>query len=587
MAALLAATAPLAASCTRSDPDARPSPEGPTVRSTVQLPADARLAIGRGASLVFSPDGRRLVFVAGVDGIAQLYQRAVDRSDVSPIAGTNGASNPFFSPDGTWLGFFADGKLKKVALHGGAPITIADAPAPRGEAWTPDGDIILTPRDNTSLWRVPAGGGTLEPFTVLADGDGSHRWPQVLPSGKGVMYTVWNGTWEPAQIVVQPPGGGARRVVLKGGGYGRFVAVDADRGYIVYAQPDIMAVPFDLTQLAVTGPPRPVADGVLSNFSGVAQFAVSASGALAYISSSGDVEERDLVWVDRSGAATPAATLRGIGRWFELSPDGTRVVRYDSRGSTREIRTENLVTRASIRISAPADLASAAPVDRLNAVWSADGRRIAYAAGRPLNLFVASSDGSGRETRLTTSANTQWPASFSPDGNALTYVELDPLSGSDIWVLRLDAAGGGTRPLLRTPFSESAPMISRDGRWLAYQSNESGRYEVYVQRWPDGGARHQLSSGEGVYPRWSPKGDELFYRSGAAREGMVAVSIKPGPEFRADPPRVLFNSRGYDSIFAPSPDGSRFLMIPVLGDQVVTQINLVINWLGDLHRNAS
>jgi hypothetical protein len=558
------------------------------MRTTVQLPADARLTIGRGASVACSPDGRRLVFVADLSGTSQLYLRALDRPDAAALAGTEGASNPFFSADGLWLGFFADGKLKKIALQGGAPITIADAPAARGAAWTPEGDIILTPRDNTALWRVPANGGKLEPFTALADGDVSHRWPHVLPAGKGVMYTVWSGTWETAQLVVQPPDGSARRVVMKQGGYGRFVAGEADRGYVVYAAPDLMAVPFDLARLAVSGAPIAIATGVLTNFSGGAHFAVSADGTLAYISTSGDADERELVWVDRAGRATPAAKLRGVGRWFDLSPDATRIVRYATEGSTREVRIEDLVKRTSTRVSAPPDLASAGPVARLNAVWSADGRQIVYAAGKPLNLFLASSDGSGREERLTTSHNTQWPASFLPDGKTLTFVELDPLSGSDLWALPLDGtAKREPRPILRTPFSESAPMISPDGRWLAYQSNESGRYEVYVQPFPGGGSRRQVSTGEGVYPRWSAAGDELFYRAGAARESLVSVRITTGSEFRAGPARVLFDSRGYESNFAPSPDAARFLMMSLPArDQVVAQLTLVTNAFADLARHG-
>jgi serine/threonine-protein kinase len=560
------------------------------VHGSVALPADAKLTIGRGASIAFSPDGQRLVFVAAASGPAQLYQRPVAGGAAAPIAGTDGASNPFFSPDGRWLGFFADGKLKKISIQGGAPITVADAPAPRGEAWTAEDDIIITPRDNTSLWRVPANGGKLEPFTTLADGDVSHRWPSVLPDRKGILYTVWNGTWEPSQVVVQPAGGGPRRALLKGAGYGRYVAGDtAGRGYIVYAQPDVMAVPFDLSTLTVTGPPVDVADGVLTNFSGGAQFAVS-DGALAYISASGEADvERPLVWVDRHGSATPATKLRGVGRWFDLSPDGGRLARYRDEGQVNDVWVEDLSGGTPTRITSRRDPVSVRNSDRLNAIWSPDGRSIIYAAGQPLNLFRAAADGSGADERLTTSGNLQWPASLSPDGRTLAYVEIDPLSGSDLFVLSLDADGKphGSQPFLRTPFNESAPMISPDGRWIAYQSNESGRYEIYVQPFPAGGARVQVSTAEGVYPRWSAKGDELFYRSGSAREGLVSVAIKPGKDFRTDPPKVLFDSRGYDSIYGPSKDGSRFLMIPVRArDSVVTQITLVTNWLSDLGRHG-
>ena len=168
------------------------------------------------------------------------------------------------------------------------------------------------------------------------------------------------------------------------------------------------------------------------------------------------------------------------------------------------------------------------PDDRLNAVWSSDGHTVVYAAGRPLNLYATSADGNGPERRLTTSGNMQWPGSFSPDGRTLAFVETDPQSGSDIWVLPLgpDGTPGTPRALVSTPFNDSAPMISPDGRWLAYQSNESGRYEVYVQPFPDGGQRIQVWTDQGVYPRWSPRGRELFFRAGAERRGMVSVTMR-------------------------------------------------------------
>ena len=562
---------------------------GPAVRTSLALPAELKLTIGRGASFIFNPDGNQIVFVASTNAPPQLYVSPIDRLDAKAIAGTDGASNPFFSPDGRWLGFFADGKLKKVSMQGGAPITLADAPAPRGHAWTADDDIILAPRDNTSLWHVPASGGRLEPFTTLADGDVSHRWPQALPGGTGVIYTVWSGTWEAAQLVLQPSDGSPRRVLVKGGGYGQ-IAGDGTRTFIVYAQPDIMAMPFDLERLSPAGAAIPVADGVLTNFSGGAQLAVSSTGSLAYISAPDDSDvERDLEWVTRDGHATPVAKLRGLGRWFDLSRDGTRIVRYKEESADNDVWIEDLANTTSTRIAKRRDPEAYRNSDRLNAIWSPDGKSVVFATGQPLNLWRSTNDEAHSE-RLTTNTNIQWPGSFSTDGRLLTYVETDPLSGSDIWILPLDVRGmpGTARPYLRTPFNESAPMISPDGHWLAYQSNESGRYEIYVQPFPGGGARTQISTGEGVYPRWSPKGDELFYRSGSSREGLVAVQVEGGTAFHARSQRTLFDSRGFDSIFAPSPDGSRFLMIPIRArDNVVTRITLITNWMNDPRRHGS
>lgn len=558
---------------------------GAAIHAALPLGSDAKIAIGRGPSIAFSPDGRQIVYVAQAQGKVQLYRRALDSDTVVAISGSDGASSPFFSPDGRWIGFFAGDNLKKVPIDGGAAVTVTDAPSPRGESWTTDDTIVLTPRDNTGLWRVSAHGGRQEAVTSLAEGDASHRWPQVLPGGTHVMFTIWGGTWELARIAVQPmagQGGGERRVLVKGAGFGRYVAgAGADRGYLVYAKPDgLLAAPFDLSRLEVTGEAVPIVDGVVMNFSGAAQFAANSSGVLAYLAAQPDPVERALTWVDRSGTASPAATLRGLGRWYDLSPDGSRLARYNIDGSTRDVWVEDLPRRTSTRVSFQRD-AAAGPADRLNAVWSADGREIAFAAGAPLNLFRTSADGSGTQERLTTSANVQWPASWSPDARMLAFVEMDPLSSSDIWILALgeDGKPRGVQPFLRTPFNESAPMISPDGKWLAYQSNESGRYEVYVQPFPGGGQRIQVSKDNGVYPRWSPKGDELFFRSGANRIGMTVVPIAAESAFVPGPPRVLFELRGYESIFEVSPDASRFLMMPaVVRDAATTQINIIVNW---------
>ncbi len=549
---------------------------------------------GRGPAVAISPDGQRLVYTAQSHGTAQLYGCTLDRLDSAPIPGTEGASDPFFSPDGQWVGFYAGGKLKKITLAGGAALTLADAPTPRGQDWGRDGAIVLAPRDNGGFWRVSANGGPLEPVTTLADGERSHRWPQELPGGKGLLYTVWandRNDWQSARIVVQPSDGGAPRDVLTGAGFGRVLAETADTGYLIHARADgLMAVPFDLSRMAVTGPPVPVAGGVINNLSGGVHVAVSASGSLVYLSpagETGELGERDLAWVARDGRPTSAARLRGMSSWFDLSPDGTRVARDKDDGSTRDLWIEHLTTGTSTRISVRGDLASEVGGTLAVAAWSADAKDIAYAAGRPANLFRASADGSTRDERLTSSPNNQDPGAWSPDGRMIAFVEHDPLSGTDIWLLDLDEARqpGRARPLLSTPFNEAAPAISPDGRWLAYQSNESGRYEVYVQPFPHGGQRWQVSTDMGSYPRWSGRGDELFFRSGPTYAGVTSVPVKPGPgggpHFQAGPPRLLFDGQ-YEGVFDVSADGRRFLLRAFERDAAGTQVHVVVNWLREI-----
>ena len=561
------------------------------LRAVIPVPQGAALVIGRGSSLAISPDGRQLVYVAESQGRTQLYRRELDRIDAAPVEGSIGAADPFFSPDGRWIGFFAGEKLMKIPVGGGAAVTIADAPTQRGLSWSADDTIYVTPRDNTGLWRVAAGGGALETVTTLAEGDASHRWPHVLPGGTAVMYTIWNGAWDSAQVAVQPLEGGkaapgrSRKIIVTGGGFARYVpGRAADQGRLAYARGEaLVSVPFDLSRLEVTGEPTPMTDGLISNFSGGAQFAVSPAGLMAFVTSGGEPDDRELMWVTRDGKTTPAATLRGLGRWYDLSPDGRRVVRYNGDGAGASVWIDDLTTGASTVVT-PRGAASAGPADRLNAVWSGDSRHIAYAAGTPLNLFAIAADGQGTQQRLTTSTQTQWPGSWSPDGRTLAFVENHPQSGSDIWVLPLDGLQPGVaRPFLSTPFNESAPMLSPDGRWLAYQSNESGRYEIYVQPFPDGGRRLQVSMDNGVYPRWSPRGDELFFRSLSTRAGMSAASFDGRGHFA--PARQLFELRRFESILDVAPDAARFLMMPaVTREAAPSQINIVSHWIGGRER---
>lgn len=544
--------------------------------------------IGRGSSVALAPDGSQLVYVAEAQGRTQLFRRPLNQLDAQPIDGTDGAADPFFSPDGAWIGFYAGENVMKVPAAGGAAVTIADAPTQRGLAWGDRDTIFLIPRDNTGVWKVPASGGTLEQVTTLDDGDVSHRWPHVLPGGAALLYTIWDGAWDTAKVAVQPLRDGRidstrpRRIIINAGGSARFMpAVTGGMGHLLFARAEtVLSVPFDLSRLETVGDPAPVAEGVLTNFSGGAQFAVSPAGVLAYVASPGEPEESELLWVTRDGKTSTAARLPGLGRWYDLSSDGRRVVRYKTDGPSHDVWIDDLSTGSSTQLSHRIKPSTWGPIDRLNAVWSDDSRYVVFAAGQPLNLYSVPADGTGAEQRLTTSANIQWPGSVSPGGRLLAYVENNASSGSDIWLLPIGADGkpGTPRSFLSTPFNESAPMISPDGRWLAYQSNESGRYEVYVQPFPEGGQRIQVSTDQGVYPRWSPRGGELFFRAGGNRQAMAAVTFdaRSGP---TGTERHLFQIRGVESILEVSPDAQRFLMLRSFARQTPpSQIQLIANW---------
>ena len=550
------------------------------MRSTIVLPPDTTLSLGRGSTVAFAPDGRQIVFAASAKGTVRLYLRPLDRFEAAAIAGTEGATDPFFSPDGKWLGFFADGKLKKIGIDGSGAETLADAPAPRGYAWGPGETIYFTPRNNTGVWRVSAHGGKPEPATTTRTGELSHRWPQVLPGG-ALMFTVWNDTgWEPAQIAVQPPGGGEHKVILSGGGFPCYLpGTSADGGYLIYARAEgLMAARFDLSRLEITGHAVPVVDGALVNLSGGSHFSLSATGALAYVPGAAGETERNMVWVTRTGAATPLPKVFSIGRFFTLSPDGTRLVGMNLTPSSRDAFAYDLARGTSTRLSFRGDVFSA--------IWSQDGRHVVYNGGFPGSLYRVASDGTGREEQLTSSGLDHTPSSTSPDGRMVVYVDNNRSSGADIWVLTLDASGkpASNRPFLQTPFSEGTAKVSPDGKWLAYQSNESGRFEIYVQPFPDGGRKWQVSADGGLFPVWSSTGRELFFRTGT---NLMAAAVTAAPDFQPEKPAVLFDARRYEVAFAVAPGGERLLMMVLSGTEIAAaQVQVVTNWREELRQRV-
>ena len=333
-------------------PPAAPDAPAAPIRSLVMMPPDASIALTRGSAVVLSPDGRQLAVVGRIGKTIRLYLRSLDTFEMVPLAGTDDASNPFFSPDGRWLGFFADSKLKKVSVDGGAPVALADARTPRGEAWLADDSILITANNNVGLSRVPVVGGAPQPFSTLATGEMSHRWPRALEGGSAVLFTVWNDTgWDPARVAVQRSGEREHRVLVEGGGYARSMRDPATgRTYLLYARAEgVVAAPFDVDRLAVTGAPVPIVDNVITNLSGGAHFDIG-GGTLAYIPGSLGEGNRDLVWVMLDGTATPARRVPQMSQDFSLSPDGTRILRNNTVGN-RDVWIEDLSRGTSTRVT--------------------------------------------------------------------------------------------------------------------------------------------------------------------------------------------------------------------------------------------
>ena len=560
-----------------------PPVQMPKARLVVALPPPDRLAGMNLPAVAVSPDGTYIAYIASRSGKQQLYVRAIDSLEAKSVPYTEGASGPFFSPDGQWIGFFGSGKLKKVSRSGGSPLTLCDAPEPRGASWGANDNIVFARISLSPLSEVSANGGTPRILTTLKE-ESSHRWPEILPGGKAVLFTVATtvSNWDAAQIVVQSMETGERHVAVQGGIFGRY----APTGHIIYVRAGtLMAVPFDLNRLQTTGTPTPIVDGVMQSTEGAAQFGISNLGWLVYIPGGIQRVERTLVWVNRKGVGKPLPIPPRAYVSPRLSPDGQRLA-VAIQGTNSDVWVYDLSRDTLNRLT----------FGGLNrwAIWTPDGKRLTFQSSiaGAANLFWMPSDGSGVVERLTTSEHLQTPHCWSPDGSLLAYTEVHPTTGRDIWLLPLEGdprhAGAESRkpyPFLSSPSNESAPRFSPDGRWLAYMSDESGQFEIYVQAFPGPGGKWQISTEGGTEPVWNPNGKELFYRNG---EKLMAVDIRTESGFGVGKPKLLFEG-WYERSTVSRPnydvaaDGQRFLMVkPGEQEQPPTQINVVLNWFEEL-----
>jgi serine/threonine-protein kinase len=552
--------------------------------------------------LALSPDGSRLVYVAARAGTTRLYVRHLNEFTSRPIGGTEGGFNPFFSPDGQSVGFFTEHELKKVDLSGGSPTRLSQvSPVTRGGAWNEDDTIFFIDGFASGIKKVSAAGGEVKVVTAVdfERGEWSYRWPEVLPGGKAILYTLENagaGEGDESHVVVHALETSQHRILVRGARSAHYLPP----GHIVYASRGLLlAAPFDVSRLVVTGPPVQVLDDVRVGPLGAPQFAVSSTGLLAYIPGGEENAQRSVAWVDRRGQQQHLSIPPRPYSSPVLSPAGDRLALLISRGSKSDIWTYDFA-RGSL--------------DRLtfrfafNPVWTPDGRQIAFGSHVPLTRelqqqmnfagdyrlspFVQNVDGTETPKELLAQAGVQFPFSWTPDGRVLAYVDGD-FAGSrmDIWLLPV-GGNAKARAFLSTPFDEIQPVFSPDGRWIAYVSNESGRYEVYVRPFPGPGGRSLISIGGGTEPRWSSDGRELFYRSG---ESMMVVAVTTAPRFRAAEPRQLFEGRylfGGTRPGAPqydvTPDGRRFVMI-LEPERAAppTRLHVILNAVEELKRNAS
>jgi Tol biopolymer transport system component len=535
-----------------------------------------------------SPDGATLVYSMGQGNTRQLYRRTLDQLETTPVRGTEGGRYPFFSPDGAWIGFEADGTLKKLPSTGGLPMTILDRPSgfrATNATWGSDDRILFgVYGEGAALHRTSVAGGIPQDVTRLGPGETQHLWPEILPGGAALLYSLFPSM----KIVVQSLETGARRDIAEGA-QPRYLP----SGHIVFVRgTSLWAVPFDLGHLSVTGPAVPVVDGVSSVSMGTSYnsvFTVARNGTLVYRRGQQRIGQR-LVWVTRDGREeTASIELGGPLHNPRLSPDGTRlaVVRGDAPESTNEdVWVYDLTTNTERQLTFD-------PAPDLYPVWTPDGQRIVFTSSRAggRNLFWRPADGTGRDEQLTTSPNAQSPWTWSRDRMELILVERGPKTDWDIWVLSMT---GDRSPhvLIQTPFAETSPAVSPDGRWIAYYSGESGRSEVYVRPFPNvDDGKWRVSRDGGGDPLWGPDGRELFYLSIDGAQ-LIAVPVITQPTFSAGAPKILFERQyirqsgvlSYDV----APDGRRFLMIEDTGRENETSVQpeliVVLNWLDELKR---
>ena len=568
----------------------RPSNEAETVRSNILPPEGSSFAMQSaslaGGHLALSPDGRKLAFAATDSlGKTRLMVRAMNALVAKELPGTEGATYPFWSPDNRFIGFFQSGKMKKIEAAGGPPMTICDAADGRGGAWSQDGMIIFS-NSMGPVHRVPAAGGAVADVTTLdaSRGEKTHRWPHFLPDGKHFLYfsrTTVGGieSKEDGLFVASLDGAVNKRLMQAKGN------VEYASGYLIYIrEKTLMAQPFDLGALVTSGDAFTVAEPVEYDVGfNRAVFSASRNGMLVYQEAVAARSGYQLEWFDRAGRSLGKVAEPLAFGWPVLSPDGRKLIfdLVDAHSENRDIWMYDMARGTKSRCT----------FDSFQdhfAIWSPDGSRIVFCSNRPghFDLYEQSSSGAGAEELFFASPKDKFPLDWSPDGRFVAYAELN--ESEDLWIIPVE---GERKPFafLQGSFDEDAPQFSPDGRWLAYESNESGNWELYVCPFviPEEGSgatqarKWQVSmSGvaNGSSPKWNPNGMELFYISSDNK--LMAAEVRTGGQtFDVGAVRQLFDVKANGPVFVGvSADGRKFLLGIQAGAQAVSPLTLITHW---------
>jgi eukaryotic-like serine/threonine-protein kinase len=564
-----------------------PAESPAAVRFTINAPEK----VSRLLSPVLSPDGRNVAF-AGVSDTTRLYLRPLGALTAQPLAGAEGVVGPqFWSPDSRSICFPAGDKLKRIDLAGGPPQTLCNLPGgfAAGEVgdgtWDREGTILFTA--GNVIYRVSASGG--EPTPVMTPDQSrqqiAHRWPNFLPDGRHFLFHVYSAQPDATGIYVASLDGKEKRRLLAADSQATYASPAAGGGYLLFVREGaLLAQPFDVSSLTLTGDSVTVIDQVRRSPSGRGYFSVSENGVLIYAQSGGG-EDQQLTWFDRAGKQLELVGALGNFRSPRLSPDEKRVAvaRIDPKTRNGDIYVTDLA-----RGGATSRLTFDAADDR-SPVWSPDGSHVVWSShrGGKYQLYQKLASGTGQDELLHESNNPISPEDWSKDGRFILYTENEPNTRGDVWVLPLDGERKSF-PFLQTPYAEQSPRFSPDGRFVAYRSNETGRDEMYVLTFPAKDGKWQVSNdGAGGLPQWRGDGRELFYFSAADRKVMM-VEIRGSSAFEPGIPKALFDLTAVRQVtgsgWAVTPDGQRFLFDSAMHETATQQYTVVVNWTSELKK---
>jgi Tol biopolymer transport system component len=580
-------------------------PPAPAPMMNINFDLGPEAALDRARPMSLSADGRRMVYVSRrADGKTQLSMRVLDQRAATVLPDTEGAEAPFFSPDGQWVGFVADGRLRKISTSGARAITLCDAPAFRGASWGENGVIVAALQSAGTLSLVKENGGEPTPFLPFSSGV-RQRGPQVLPGGKTVIFSDsvsgadWdNGTIQAVSFKELKP-----KVLIKGGYFGRFVPTgNASGGHLVYmSHGTLWAVPFDPDRLEISGTAAPLLDDVAGNSGGgEASLDFSRTGVFAYVSGTDAPVPRTLAWLDGSGRVEQLIALTA-GRTApsepRIAPDGKRFA----------FRSRDAIWMYDLERNTQSRLSLFEP-SIFSLVFTPDGSRIAFESdvdGKQ-GIWWVRTDGKGEPEQLTKNNNAQHPTSFSRDGKWMALTERNAETGSDVWLMPIDwtdaekPRAGKAEPLLHTKSDEDSAVFSPDGRWLAYSSNESGKVEVFVKS-VTGAGKWPIATGS--LPVWSRSSRELFWQGPRPDSNlMVAGYSTKSDTFIADKPRVwsdkqrivVPNKQDFDLAL----DATRIIVVldprqqetssseGTSGPAAPTHVNLLLNFFDEMKRRA-